>query len=411
MVNNRQTIEGRITTLKDKDGLVKIPISIDKAIIITVDTESNRFEKIIDGVYYPVTLMDALEIIDDEIISIHNRIDKEVEKLNKRIDKEVETLNKRIDEEVETLNKRIDAEVKRLEEIIAALKESLEGQIKDLEDRVNNKIAELNKKINDLEASLINKMAELEQRLETKIAEATSYVRTTPAKVSIGTIEAGKTKFNGTIIDALDRLFYPPIKPTTKAFNLSIGDQENGAKPSDIVLTYEFVKNDCKPQKVIFYRDNVNIAELTCDSNTKYSFTDPTQISKKTTYKVEFVCEFDAEELKLASTKTINYMNKAYWGPAIKEENIDSDFILGLANSTLTTSKTRVITTDLKDDNYFYYAIPTSFGNPEFYVGGFEGGFMKVATFNFVNINGYSESYDVWRTTNNNLGVTKIDIK
>ena len=46
-----------------------------------------------------------------------------------------------------------------------------------------------------------------------------------------------------------------------------------------------------------------------------------------------------------------------------------------------------------------------------FFVGGFEGGFALEKTFDYTNPSGYTEAYDVYKSTNAGLGSTKVDVK
>ena len=86
------------------------------------------------------------------------------------------------------------------------------------------------------------------------------------------------------------------------------------------------------------------------------------------------------------------------------------DFVKGLQKA-LTGSKSRDFTVNATEGQYIYYAIPTRFGTPAFFVGGFEGGFAKLKTFDFTNASGYKESYDVYRSDNASLGSTKVTVK
>lgn len=62
-------------------------------------------------------------------------------------------------------------------------------------------------------------------------------------------------------------------------------------------------------------------------------------------------------------------------------------------------------------DQYIYITMPTSFGEPTFFVGGFEGGFSKVLTGQYAMWTGYKTDYNVYRSTNKGLGKTTIEVK
>ena len=105
-------------------------------------------------------------------------------------------------------------------------------------------------------------------------------------------------------------------------------------------------------------------------------------------------------------TASINFYNGRYYGVS-NSETYDSDFILSL-NKTLTNSRACNFTVNCGPGQYIFFAIPTRFGTPTFTVGGFSGGFNKINTISFVNKFGYSESYDIWKSTNSNLGNTTV---
>ena len=105
-------------------------------------------------------------------------------------------------------------------------------------------------------------------------------------------------------------------------------------------------------------------------------------------------------------TASINFYNGRYYGVS-NSETYDSDFILSL-NKTLTNSRACNFTVNCGPGQYIFFAIPTKFGTPTFTVGGFSGGFNKIKTISFVNKFGYSEGYDIWKSTNSNLGNTTV---
>lgn len=77
----------------------------------------------------------------------------------------------------------------------------------------------------------------------------------------------------------------------------------------------------------------------------------------------------------------------------------------------LSENTARTITVDAGTDEYIIYAIPARLGTVLFYVSGFEGGFEEPVAMNIANASGYSESYNVYRSTRSSLGNTTIEIK
>lgn len=109
------------------------------------------------------------------------------------------------------------------------------------------------------------------------------------------------------------------------------------------------------------------------------------------------------------SYATICFYNGIYWGAATTPGEINSAFLLTLSHR-LQPALSLNFTCNTGVDEYIWYAAPSSYGTPLFNVGGFDGGFSKITTFNFTNSSGYSDNYDVWRSDNANLGSTVVKV-
>ena len=105
----------------------------------------------------------------------------------------------------------------------------------------------------------------------------------------------------------------------------------------------------------------------------------------------------------------VQWINGVYTGAAEAPATIDSAFILTLTKS-LQGGKGKTFTVNAATGAYIWYACPVSYGTPNFNVGGFDGGFSKVATFDFTNSSGYTEEYQVWRSDNAGLGSTTVKV-
>lgn len=117
---------------------------------------------------------------------------------------------------------------------------------------------------------------------------------------------------------------------------------------------------------------------------------------------------------KATSTKqtTIYFLNGKYYGVSNITDisKIDAAFVKGLTRN-LVSGRTGSWSVTANAGQYIYFAIPASFGTPAFYVGGFEGGFNKVKTFDFTNASGHTASYNIYRSTNAGLGATTVEVK
>lgn len=110
-----------------------------------------------------------------------------------------------------------------------------------------------------------------------------------------------------------------------------------------------------------------------------------------------------------AKSGTVKFYNGIYYGKS-SSATYDSTLINSLTK-ILSDSKARTITVNAGTGEYIYYCLPTRLGVPSFNVGGFDGGFTKVATINFTNSDGYAEDYDIYKSTNANLGNSTVVIK
>lgn len=116
------------------------------------------------------------------------------------------------------------------------------------------------------------------------------------------------------------------------------------------------------------------------------------------------------DEKNVTSSKNVKltFANKIYYGVAAAPTTINDTFLLGLVNKVLATSRAKTFTVNAGSNQYIWYAVPSSFGVCSFNVGGFEGGFTKVSTFNHTNASGGKTNYDVYRSDNINLGENTV---
>ena len=129
-------------------------------------------------------------------------------------------------------------------------------------------------------------------------------------------------------------------------------------------------------------------------------------ISTNTTFNLEVTDERDEKDT--AST-SISFVNGVYYGVCQSDDECTSEAILSL-NRKLQSLKGITFTVSAEDGQHIVFALPSRYGTPNFNVGGFDGGFSKVTTFNFTNASGYTESYDVWLSDNSGLGDTTVKV-
>ena len=189
--------------------------------------------------------------------------------------------------------------------------------------------------------------------------------------------------------EALDELLYVPL-----TINLTSNIQttlEIGTTINSVVFNWNYNKD------IVSQKFNNQALEASLRS---YTYNLP--FNSNQSFKLE------ANDGKGDFNKSIsfNFLNGRYCG--VSSSNIyDSDFIKTLSKE-LSSSKGKTFTVDCGEGQFIFYCVPTRFGNCSFKVGGFEGGFNKVNTIEFTNASGYVESYDIYKSTNSNLGNTTV---
>ena len=106
---------------------------------------------------------------------------------------------------------------------------------------------------------------------------------------------------------------------------------------------------------------------------------------------------------------SIRFCNGIYYGKS-SSSTYNADLIKSFTK-VLSDTKARTITVNALAEEYIFYCIPSRLGTPNFNVGGFDGGFTKVSTISFTNSDNYTENYDIYKSTNSNLGNTTVVIK
>jgi hypothetical protein len=101
-------------------------------------------------------------------------------------------------------------------------------------------------------------------------------------------------------------------------------------------------------------------------------------------------------------------INPIYYGVSTTSGTFTEIIVEGLANSVVSNTKGRTIVVTAGVGEYIVYALPVRLGTVTFTVGGFEGGFESPQTVSIMNVNGYTENYYVYRSTNSGLGSTTV---
>ena len=203
-----------------------------------------------------------------------------------------------------------------------------------------------------------------------------------------------------TLPDALNELNrdlqYIPIE--ILAFSNNIGVAEKGSTLNELTLKWQLNK---EPETILMN------GQVRADLKTLRSLTlkDMALTADKT-----FMLQVTDEKGKTARKNTsVVFQNGVYYGVSEIPEEVNNTFILSLSRS-LQGSRTKTFSTTSTEGQYVWYAFPSRYGTPVFNVGGFDGGFTKVSTLNFINLSGYAEEYTVYRSDNSNLGKKTVKV-
>ena len=189
--------------------------------------------------------------------------------------------------------------------------------------------------------------------------------------------------------EALDELLYIPL-----TINLTSNIQttlEVGTTVDSVIFNWSYNKD------VVSQKFN----NETLEANLR-SYTYDLSFNQNKVFKLE------ANDGKGDFNKSIsfNFLNGRYFGVS-NSNTYDSDFIKTLSKE-LSSSKGKTFTVNCGEGQHIFYCVPTRFGSCSFKVGGFEGGFNKVSTIQYTNSSGYTENYDVYKSSNSNRGKTTV---
>lgn len=199
----------------------------------------------------------------------------------------------------------------------------------------------------------------------------------------------------------IEDLRYEPIAINT--FTMSPATVEKGSTVQSINFAYTLNKTP-KTLKLD--------SETLTPNSTSYQKTG-LSVTSDTTYTLTATDDgsYSNPPKTVTKTATLRFYDKIHYGVATVPSTYNNDFLLtGLSNHDLASSKAKTFTVNATSGKFIFFALPTSMGTPNFNVGGFDGGFTKVAEFSHRNDSGYTTTYAVYKSDNAGLGTTKVTI-
>jgi len=125
---------------------------------------------------------------------------------------------------------------------------------------------------------------------------------------------------------------------------------------------------------------------------------------------VLFTLTADDGDTPVLSNTSISWRPRTFYGVDVDGLSTEGD-IEGLANQQLDANRQITFIVTAGAGQHIYYAFPDSYGTPTFFVNGFEGGFILEAdNVSVTNAFGNTQNYDLWKSTNANLGTTTVQV-
>lgn len=347
-----------------------------------------RLNKIEEGIF-DVSLK-YKDLKDNEIILVED--DTSTEGISDTVHDNLKTNNKTIIGGINEINDQLKDTVKKADLTAYAKK----TDIPDISTKVDKVIGK-GLSTNDYTTAEKNKLSTLKNYDDTTVKADISNIKN---DIGTGTLATTSKTVKGAIneVNAHCKDIATKMDEISNPFNInSFSVMPSVAqKGSTINVTVKWSYNkDINSQTLNNTALDVTLREKTFSS-----------VNADATYTLNATSTNNISKTK---SGTVKFYNGIYYGKS-SSATYDSTLINSLTK-TLSDSKARTITVNAGAGEYIYYCIPKRLGVPSFNVGGFDGGFNKVATINFTNSDDYAEDYDIYKSTNANLGNSTVVVK
>ena len=194
-------------------------------------------------------------------------------------------------------------------------------------------------------------------------------------------------------LDALiSKVYY--VAPKINSFTCSPNQlsYEIGQKVSSVVFNWEYNKDVAYQTLTDCDVSDVTVRTATYDQ----------EISTNKT----FVLSCGDGQNSATASKSFTFSSRIHSGSASIPASYNSEFILSLPGQ-LKGNKSGTYTVNVGANQYFFIAMPQSYNNSSELVGvagGFETSFGLVSSVEHTNSSGYTCTYNIYKSTNSNLG-------
>lgn len=183
------------------------------------------------------------------------------------------------------------------------------------------------------------------------------------------------------------------------SFTVSPSQAERGSTVADVTVAWSLSKTP----------KSLTLDDKAQDTASKGTTLSGVNLKASKTYTLKAT---DARNAVATRTADVAFRDKRHWWVAASLDAVGvTDQIINQATGELATWYSKTFTLNAAAGQHIYYAFPASWGTPRFFVGGFEGGFALLKTFDHKNASGATISYAVWKSTNAGLGNTTVEVK
>lgn len=356
-----------------------------------------------------------------EIVEMFNKLYEEFQNLEDRYNNEIQYVNDAVDnclEAVANLNISITEVNVRLYKLVNEIKTKVSQEVFDLfkteittqlidglelkadkatiytKDEITTILGDYALVVDvNIISNIINDLVPRVAKLETDVVDLTVEVDkkadkayTNPGYPSIATI-----------YDALDQALYYDLSIVLNFSSSTLREIGDVLSSQYLSWTYN------KPDKML-KSQSVNGKSLPI-SDRLYDI--PGNITTNTTYTL---LANDTGNKSFSKAVTVTFTNGVFYGSKPIPGNYDSAFVNTLTKK-LNTNRNITFTVNAKAGEFIYFAIPISYGNAVFNIGGFDTEFEVVKEFAYTNILGYTNQYRIYKSGQSGLGDTTVIVK
>lgn len=229
------------------------------------------------------------------------------------------------------------------------------------------------------------------------------YIRITPTQLAVGGAPVGTT-FNGSVQDALDKILYPFISPTFSSFTVNVNAvyEVGSFLPSNTrEFNWGYTNQNLLDNTITIYdHDNTALLSFGSLTPTKFQATGAElnfNAVKTYTYKIQAK---NAKGVIFEKTYTSKSLFAIYYGHGAS--SLTETEIKALSNSVLDST---IIgkTLTAPELNYKWFCIPSAYPVPAKWIDnntGFAVAMNDPVVIPVTNANGFTTSYNCFRTTN-----------